>query len=219
MLVQLEQLGDLKLYRVPERTTLNSRQIKQVRLLERQNIPVELFYGSDLPANAAVAPRAANRTLRTRNDTAHRLGLPLPSGEVASFLTVNDTTVLLDEVHLRDTAVDEEIELDAGSSPAVQVKAVREKTNVYTRPPFLGGIVRHKGALIDDVNRIEIHNATPTEIKVELRLQLPDGTQLIAADATTGTRGGRPLFELPVPANRTATVRYQTEHGFNAGRF
>jgi hypothetical protein len=212
LLVQLEQLGDLKLYRVPERTTLKSRQIKQVRLLDRPNIPVELFYGADLPTNSAVAPRAANRTLRTRNDPAHHLGLPLPSGEVASFMTVNGTSVLLNEVHLRDTAVDEEIELDVGTSPDVQVEAVREKTNVYTRPPFLRGVVRYKSALIDEVNRIEIHNATATEIKLELRLQLPDGTQLIAADATTETRGGRPLFKLPVPANRTATVRYQTEH-------
>jgi hypothetical protein len=212
MLVQLEQLGDLKLYRVPERTTLNSRQIKQVRLLDRQNIPVQLFYGADLPANSAVAPEAANRTLRTRNDTAHHLGVPLPSGEVASFMKVKDTTVLLDEVHLRDTRVDEDIELDVGTSPDVQVKAVREKTNAYTRPPFLRGIVRYPTALLDEVNRVEIHNATPTEIKVELRLQLPDGTQLVAADATIETRDGRPVFSLPVPANRTATVRYQTEH-------
>jgi hypothetical protein len=212
VLVQLEQLGDLKLYRVPERTTLNSRQIKQVRLLDRQNIPVELFYGADLPANANVAPQAATRTLRTRNDTAHHLGLPLPSGQVASFIASNETTVLLDEVPLHDTAVDEEIELHVGSSPDVQIKAVKEKTNVYTRPPFLAGVVRFKSSLVDEVNRIEIHNATPAEIQVELRLQLSDGTQVIAADAATSTRGGRPLFKLPVPANRTATVRYQTEH-------
>ena len=127
-------------------------------------------------------------------------------------MTVNGTTVLLDEVHLRDTTLDEEIELDAGTSPDVQVKAVREKTNAYTRPPFLGGVVRYKSALTDEVNRVEIHNATPVEIKVELRLQLPDDNQLIAADATTEAHGGRLLFKLPVPAHRTATVRYQTEH-------
>lgn len=212
MLVELEQLGDLKLYRVPERTTLNSRQIKQVRLLDRRNIPVELFYAADLVGNTLVAPTAARKTLRTRNDAAHHLGLPLPSGQVASFIAADDTTVLLDEVPLRDTAVDEEIELAVGSSPDVQIKAVKEKTNVYTRPPFLAGVVRFKSSLVDAVNRIEIHNATPAEIQVELRLQLPDGTQVIAADATTSTRGGRPLFKLPVPANRTATVRYQTEH-------
>jgi hypothetical protein len=124
----------------------------------------------------------------------------------------NDTTVLLDEIPLHDTAVDEQIELHVGTSPDVQIKAVKEKTNVYTRPPFLAGVVRFKQSLVDDVNRIEIHNATPADIQVELRLQLPEGAQVIAADATTSVRGGRPLFKLPVPANRTATVRYQTEH-------
>ncbi len=34
VLVQEEQLGDLKLYRVPDRTSVTSRQLKQVRLLD-----------------------------------------------------------------------------------------------------------------------------------------------------------------------------------------
>ncbi len=38
--VSQEQLGDLKLYRVPERTTVASHQSKQVRLLDRTAIPV-----------------------------------------------------------------------------------------------------------------------------------------------------------------------------------
>jgi hypothetical protein len=212
MLVQLEQLGDLKLYRVPERTTLKSRQIKQVRLLDRQNIPVELFYGAVIPANTSVAPTAAQRTVRTRNDTEHHLGLPLPSGEVATFMARNDTTLLLNQVHLRDTAVNEDVELGIGASPDVQVEATLEKTNVYTRPPFLRGILRSRPALVGSVNRVEIHNATNSDIQFELTLRLPDGTQLIAADATLATRNGRQVFKLPVPANRTATVRYQTEH-------
>jgi hypothetical protein len=212
ILVELEQLGDLKLYRVPERTTLKSRQIKQVRLLDRQNIPVELFYGIDIPANASVASTAAQRTIRTRNDAEHHLGLPLPSGEVASFVTSNDTPLLLNQVHWRDIAVNEEVELGLGTSADVQVEATLEKTNVYTRPPFLRGILRSKSALVDSVNRVEIHNATREDIQFELKLQLPDGTQLIAADATLTTRNGRQVFTLPVPANRTATVHYQTEH-------
>jgi hypothetical protein len=99
-----------------------------------------------------------------------------------------------------------------GPSTDVQVEATLEKTNVYTRPPFLRGILRSKSALVDTVNRVEIHNATHEDIQFELKLQLPDGTQLIAADATLTTRNGRQVFELPVPANRTATVHYQTEH-------
>jgi hypothetical protein len=212
LLVQEEQLGDLKLYRVPERTTLKSRQIKQVRLLDRQGIPIDLYYGADLQANSAAVSAAARRTLRTKNDAAHHLGLPLPSGHVASFLANDDAKLLLDETPLRDIALNEEFELGAGSSTDVQVRAVIEKTTAYNRPPFLRGVMRLKSAFVDDVNRVEIHNAGNTDIQFELRLHLPDGAQLIGADATATTRDGRPLFKLTVPANRTVTVRYQTEH-------
>ncbi len=46
--VEQEQLGDLKLYRVPDRTTVASRQSKQVRLLDRTAIPIKIVYGADL---------------------------------------------------------------------------------------------------------------------------------------------------------------------------
>src|ERR1700733_287041 len=48
--VQQEQLGDLKLYRVPERTTLASRQSKQVRLMDQLAIPVTTLYEANLSA-------------------------------------------------------------------------------------------------------------------------------------------------------------------------
>ena len=72
--VQQEQLGDLKLYRVPDRTTVASRQSKQVRLLDRLGIPVDRVFGADLAANQDAAA-AASMLLRTLNDAAHHLGL------------------------------------------------------------------------------------------------------------------------------------------------
>lgn len=209
--VKEEQLGDLKLYRVPDRTTLRSRQIKQVRLLDRQAIPIQLIYAADLEANTTVSSMAASKTLRTRNDDAHHLGLPLPSGSVASFLQTDDAPLLLDETPIRDTALNEDIELALGTSTDVQVKSVLEKANAYTRPSFLRGVKRFKSALVDTMNRVEVHNAGPSEIQFELRLQLDEDEQLIAADAPLSTRNGRPLFKFPVPPGRTVTVRYQTE--------
>ena len=210
-LVKEEQLGDLKLYRVPDRTTLQARQIKQVRLLDRQDIPVDLVYGVDLEANAMVESAPANKSLRTRNDAAHHLGLPLPSGSVASFLAAADAPLLLDEIPLRDTAVNEDIELGLGTSADVQIKSVREKSSAYTRPGFLRGVVRFKSGLVDSVNRVEIHNARGSDIHFELRLQLEADEQLIAADAPLTTHSGRPSFAFVVPPNRTVTIRYQTE--------
>ena len=39
-----EQLGDLKLYRVPQRTTVAALQMKQTRLIEQKGVPVERIY-------------------------------------------------------------------------------------------------------------------------------------------------------------------------------
>jgi hypothetical protein len=52
--VEQEQLGDLKLYRVPDRITVASRQSKQVRLLDRSSIPIMPVYGADLVAVTAI---------------------------------------------------------------------------------------------------------------------------------------------------------------------
>ena len=75
--VKEEQLGDLKLYRVPDRTSVTSRQLKQVRLLDRSSVPFEIVYHAELWANNNVDSEPAEKLLRTRNDTAHHLGLPL----------------------------------------------------------------------------------------------------------------------------------------------
>lgn len=215
-LVQEEQLGDLKLYRVPEHTTFTSRQIKQVRLLERRAVPVELFYGADLQANESVDSTAARKILRTRNDAAHHLGLPLPSGQVAAFVARNGATLLLDESPLRDIAVDEKVEMGVGDSPDVQVSAVHEESTVSERkevdPPLLRGVLRLTSAEVDNVSRVEIHNAKRSAIRFELRLRLADGAQLISAKPVPTSRDGRPLFELTIPAGGSAVVRYQTEH-------
>ena len=83
--VQLEQLGDLKLYRVPDRTTVASRQSKQVRLLDRLGIPVARVYGADLRADIDDAPEQADLAAADPEQQANHLGLPLPSGRVAVF--------------------------------------------------------------------------------------------------------------------------------------
>jgi hypothetical protein len=214
--VQEEQLGDLKLYRVPEPTTVSSRQSKQVRLLDRHSIPITILYEANLPANEDVPALPAERFLRTRNDAAHALALPLPSGQVASFLVRGDASLLLAESPLRDVAVDEEFELALGESPDVQVEALRERRAISSTAtaelPLLPGVRPRRSARVDDVNRVEIHNARAGSIRFELRMQLPDGARMITADHPLHNRNGQPLFELTIPAGSRETIRYQTEH-------
>jgi hypothetical protein len=214
--VQQEQLGDLKLYRIPDRTTVASRQSKQVRLMDRSGIPVNRVYGADFAANGAAVTAAASVLLRTMNNTANHLGLPLPSGRIAVFAARDGAKVLLHEAGMRDLAVDEEVEIDLGESPDVQIAAQREKTNIdpagIQNLPLVPGVTMVRSAKVDNVNRVLIRNARAAPIAFELRLRLPEGGRIVRADHPLATKNGRPIFRLTIPANDSVTLRFQTQH-------
>ncbi len=185
-----EQLGDLKLYRVPERTTVASRQSKQVRLLDSAAIPVTFVYRAALSPDETRPTFAAERVLRTVNDKANHLGVPLPSGSVAVFVRHDGQRLLVRESKLRDLAVDEDLEIDLGSSADVQVAVAREQLNL----------------------RVQISNARAAPIQVELPVTLEDGAQVIRADPPLSRKNGRPIFKLTVPAHGSLLVRFQVQY-------
>ncbi len=198
--VTQEQLGDLKLYRVPERTTIASRQSKQVRLLDRSGIPVQRLYGAELDADTDVDALAATMFLRTKNDAQHHLGVPLPSGHIAVFVPRGSAELLVSEAPIRDLAQGEELEIPLGTSPDVQVTAILQRRGLT-------------GARAADRRRIMIRNAHAEPIAFELRLQLTAGEQIVQPDHRLESKDGRPLFRLQIPAHATTTLTYQLLHG------
>jgi hypothetical protein len=190
-----EQLGDLKLYRVPEQTTVASRQSKQVRLLDRSAIPIVTVYGAELSSANPAGPQPASWLVRTKNNGANHLGLPLPSGHAAVFLQHGGERLLAHESDVRDLALDEEVEIGMGDAPDVQVTATKDGDS-------------HRDA---SSYRVDIANARSESIQFELTLNFNDNpVQVRNADRPVGTKNGHPIFRLSVAANSTATIRYQT---------
>ena len=116
---QAEQLGDLKLYRVPERTTIAARQMKQTRLIDQPGVPFENYYrmvAQLIPWMSASAPQPATHMMRTHNDKAHHLGLPLPAGAILVEQDQGGQVMVLGEPALRDTAEDEKLDIAVGSA-------------------------------------------------------------------------------------------------------
>jgi hypothetical protein len=213
--VQQEQLGDLKLYRVPQRTTLASRQSKQVRLMDQSGIPVNTIYGAELATghSESESTSPAHRVLRTKNTVANHLGLPLPSGGVAVFGIYNGERLLQHESGLRDFAVDEDVEIEMGESSDVQVSLTPEKTldsGGARLLPLLPGVML-RSIKVDDVQRVDVSNARAAGIDFELRLRLSVGARIVRADHPLDAKNGRPIFRFKVPANQTVTVRFQTQ--------
>jgi hypothetical protein len=108
--------------------------------------------------------------------------------------------------------VDEEVEINLGESPDVQVTAIKEKVGVDAAHadllPLVPG-VSLRAVNIEAANRVAISNAESTDIQFELRLQLAEGARVVRADHALGAKNGRPIFRLKIPANETVTVRYQ----------
>jgi hypothetical protein len=211
---QQEQLGDLKLYRVPWRTSVTSRQIKQVRMLDQQAVPVKLIYHADVSADSELESQPLRKVLRTRNDRAHHLGLPLPSGRVAAFYEREGVPLLVNEAPLRDVAVDEEFEIDIGEAPDVRINA--ETADRAVDPKKLKRLrlkphVVVRSTEVDEVHVIQVTNARSAPAFVELSVLGPDGATIVEADHVPGTRNGHPTFSLTVPAEGTALIQYRTQ--------
>ena len=203
-----EQLGDLKLYRVPEPTTVAARESKQVRMLDQPGVAFTRLCTIDLPA-AGAWRGAAGIMLRTKNSLKNNLGLPLPSGVVAVFDPKSGPDLLVGETGLHDTAVDEDVELMMGASPDVQVRQTRlsykaEAPTLTTLTPDLT-LALQRGEVVEEV-QVSSARAEPTLF--ELRLQTGGRLHVASADHPMEMRDGRPIFRLTIPANGTIKMHY-----------
>lgn len=215
MKVMQEQLGDLKLYRVPENTDVAARESKQVRLLDRAGVPIERIYGADINPNAADDFHPATVRLRTRNDAAHRLELPLPSGRVAVFQAGGKRSMLVGRASVRDTAVNEKVEFQLGDAPDVEVRQTLEARRVDAGSvetlPLVPGTIWLRQVRPSRVNRIEISNAEPRPVTIELRMMVDPSDAIVRADHPLTTEDDMPVFRLTLKARQSEVVRYQTQ--------
>jgi hypothetical protein len=215
-LVKAEALGDLKLYRVPDRTSVTSRQIKQVRLLDRHAIPVEHLYTASIWAGEDFESEPLRQILRTRNDRAHHLGLPLPSGELNAFAESGAAPLLVGETAFGDMSLDQEVEIELGYSAAVRVGVTEQLLGFdlgnLKELPLIPGAVHQLAAIRSFVNQIGITNALKEPVTVEIDLNLRPGDHLVRANAVTVTHNDKPAFRVTVPAGQGVSISYQTEH-------
>jgi hypothetical protein len=187
-----EELGDLKLYRIPEPVTLAARSQKQVALLTRPEVQVRLVYRQRFAVmNGVTFPQEApRRVLVTRNRTAEGLGLPLPSGRLVLFGGDPARPILLGEGSVGDRAVGEDVEVELGPSPGVT-----------TRFRLLG----YPGGRGDF--ELVVSNDRDQPVTFEGTLYF----NRVRADARLGRRDGFPLWVTTVPANGRTVLRFRAE--------
>lgn len=191
-----ENLGDLKLYRIPVPVTVAARSQKQVALMTQPRVRVELVYRQrihGLVVNLNNEPQAETVPLFlvSRNREADGLGLPLPAGAVAMFAQGPDRPLLLGQGSLADRAVGEdvEIEFDEASGVRTLLELVRETPRWE----------EYRLTVTSDHRR-------PVRFEAEFpwarRNFFRPGRRL-------GERDGAPFWSTTIPANGRVTLRYR----------
>ncbi|WP_453977563.1 DUF4139 domain-containing protein [Brevundimonas sp. Marseille-Q4549] len=195
------ELGDYKIYTLPEPTTVAARQTKQVRFLETEGVAYERVYRAGLPSDDDER-RPAEIVLKLRNERGAGLGVPLPGGSVAVMQPDGSGGVLLaGQDRFEDKGIGLPVRLNFGESPDVGVT-----TRIVNRTKSLTNGVK--------TTRFDLETVVSND-RAE-----PVTVELVADDA--GARGfkilnqsvrsriddtGQPVWTVPVPAGRETVLR------------
>lgn len=193
-----EQLGDLKLYRVPVPVTVAAKGLKQVAFLDKPEVRGRFLYTVSCDPFVALADMLADMDeatpagmmLATRNEETRGLGAALPMGEMTVYEPSDYGPQLVARLDLRDYAVGQEIELALGDSAQVQgLCGLVESAN----PDERGRRWTRMRAVVS--------NANPTPVTVRMALGWPEDWDVRWPDATPRIKDGERIVELTIPAN------------------
>jgi hypothetical protein len=182
-----EELGDLKLYRIPEPVTVAANGQKQVAFLQKKRVAYDQFYGARVyVGNIDDEPQKMAIQFRFKNEDKKGLGVPLPSGAITLFDA--QSGLLVGSGVMRDVAKNEEFELAVADSAQVYYTQKENEDGSYV---------------------VAITNANPFAIEAEILFSGFEDGELEKPSAKLTKKYGRPLWVAKVRANSTASMTYR----------
>ncbi|HEY0647591.1 hypothetical protein [Phenylobacterium sp.] len=197
----LSELGDYKLYTLPEPTTVASHQTKQVQFLEQRGVRFERLYAfrydGDQHDEGELEP--ATSVLRLKNETKAGLGKPLPAGAVTVMESPGSgASLLVGQWRVRDTAVGLPVELELGRSMDVQVNV--DETGYRSGP---------NGTDWTDIQATFV-NDKPVAVTLEYRqANQGDGFKVTKASRRSTNKNGDAMWLIRLPPRGQETLRYR----------
>ncbi|MFK7841352.1 MAG: DUF4139 domain-containing protein [Sphingorhabdus sp.] len=186
VVAEQEDLGDLKLYRVPERVMVNAKGQKQVAMIVQPDVSYERIYVASTN-DFNEASQAVPYILRTINDEKNGLGVPLPAGRVAVFENSFVGPLLAGEGTLPDRAINNEVEVEVGRSADVRLSLIQTRRT------------KRKESW-----RAVISNARDHPVTFEMKIPYEVSGRIKGISKIDGV----PTWRVTVPANDEAKLRY-----------
>lgn len=201
------ELGDYKIYTLPERTTVAARQTKQVRFLERRDVPVERIYRARIDGSSdlrsVTGPLQTDIVLRLDNDADSALGLALPGGTWSLRQQRTDGPAFFTgEARSTDRPVGLPVELSIGQSPNVRV---RYRTTDYSSSQT-GGVTTTLFTV-----QVEVMNAGAEAASLEIIpwAYFQPGFTITRESRESGiTESGYPAWTFAVPSGSVERLSF-----------
>ena len=181
-----ERLGDVRLYRVPEKVTVAARSQKQVAMIVQPSVKVRSIVRLRKDDTQLEEPTPLQRVLVTRNRSQDGLGLALPAGKLALFSKREGKRVLIGESAMDDRTVGEKVEIPVGLANGVFATELQSEQDPY-------------------LYRLTLTNDLPRPQTAEI--ELPLNVRGVGARLTK--RDGLMVWEVVVPANGTRKLSYR----------
>lgn len=202
--IQAVDLGDYKLYALPEPTDLWARRTKQVQFLDQAAVPYQRVYVFNAGENGpSENSQAATAILKLQNTEEGKLGKPLPAGSVAVYGNDPDGGAkLLGQDRVRDTSVGLPFEVKLGEAMAVRVRdvltaetTVGDKRHRRTRQSF----------------EVTITNGKREAIAFELRQPVYEGMRVISESQRHAAKPEGDVWAVALAAGEEKVVSYTIE--------
>lgn len=188
-----EDLGDLKLFRVPDRVDVSAKGLKQVAFLNKQAVKARYLYQVGCDPGQWIGnandPRPASLLLVTKNEAAKGLGIALPQGRMTLYEPSLRGPELAGRVNLRDYARGQDIELDLASS-----------AQVFGRCANVPGLFMPDARTFTAM-RAELTNANPHPVTVRLQLGWAGQYDILFPRRKVEVKNGYQTVEVTLPAN------------------
>ena len=193
LMAEREDLGDLKLYRIPIAVTVASNSQKQVALLEQSRADVLTRFLWDMRFEYETdEAQTAQRILLMENKVGKGLGLPLPAGSFSLYTMHNGQPFLLGEGEMRDRAIGELVTIQMSDAGGVRVS---QRT------------IESRG----DEKLIELVVTNDQSRPANFEGRFLGDQRIVRSTNRLVRRDGAWIWETVIPANssRTLTVRYR----------
>lgn len=194
-----EDIGDYKLYRVPQPTTLGAQSRKQIAFLEKPGVAAQMLNIVEVRGDDYYPDKVV---LRIDNKKGGVLGEPLPGGQMTFFQSPAGEPMLAAESKVKDKAVGELVDFDLPEPDNLPLNTDQDELDSGE------GWTRY---------RLTIENVGETAEPVEVSFANDQYYAIDRIGKPVRERDGKRIWSVVVPAGGKKTIDYRVREVARVG--